>query len=539
MASTRPASNFDQQWIAQRNPQIYMAATNAMNGKPVEQWTSGLQPAEIQRVRGIIAKIDPNATVMGAGGRSFRVVVPGPGGGAVAWPTPPSISPRWGSPRPTQTPPAPVSGGGFQTVAPRYVQPNEPGYTPGAMTTTTLSPADLVRFNAGQGPDPSAKTPDLDLTQHGFSPANDSDPPPGGMPAPAVHDVGIGSRISNIAAGGNEALAGALGAPVDLMAGGLNLASRGINAVAGTHIPAIVDPVGGSDSFKHAFGVVGANPDDVTAQDGLDKVLRAGAAGVVSAAIPAGGAAAAVRAGLASAPAAAAAVDALGNFTLPNATLGAVAGVSGDQAAQLVPDEYKPIANVVGGLVGGGGAALLGGGVNSLARLAEPMNSAKPNALLDLAGKPLADSSGRPLNATPGQVQTAGRIIDANSADPAAVRSALANGDPTLVPGSNPTTFQVTRDPMLGQAERGLSRDGGAGSAAFMGNADAANDARVAAIRSIAPDADVSALPQAAQAQAAALDASGQARIQALQAAGCAGGAGSLAVICRPGVRGS
>lgn len=74
----QPASGFDQQWIAQRNPQIYMAATNAMNGKPVEQWTSGLQPAEIQRVRGIIAKIDPNATVMGAGGHSFRVVPPTP-----------------------------------------------------------------------------------------------------------------------------------------------------------------------------------------------------------------------------------------------------------------------------------------------------------------------------------------------------------------------------------------------------------------------------------------------------------------------------
>ena len=70
----QPATNYDQQWIAGRNPQVYLAATNALNAKPIETWAKGLQPAEIARVRGVLAQIDPTATVMGPGGRAFRVV---------------------------------------------------------------------------------------------------------------------------------------------------------------------------------------------------------------------------------------------------------------------------------------------------------------------------------------------------------------------------------------------------------------------------------------------------------------------------------
>jgi hypothetical protein len=48
----------------------------------------------------------------------------------------------------------------------------------------------------------------------------------------------------------NEGIAGMLGAPVDLMAGALNMGAKGINAVAGTNLPSIENPVGGSGTFR-------------------------------------------------------------------------------------------------------------------------------------------------------------------------------------------------------------------------------------------------------------------------------------------------
>jgi len=371
---------------------------------------------------------------------------------------------------------------------------------------------------AGQG---------LDLTQHGFTPAGEDDAPPGGSKPSAAKDVPLSSRFSNIAAGGNEAIAGLAGLPVDLAAGGINLATRGINAVTGASIPAIVDPVGGSGTFKRAFGVVGANPDDVQPQDNADRVLRAGAAGVTSAALPGGVLAGATRAGLVSAPAAETALTALGRFTAPNAAIGGIGAVAGDQAAQFAPDEYKPVANILGSLVGGGAAA--GGHValNRLAEYARPIQTGavaealgiggRTNPLLDVAGQPIRTDAGVPVQATPGQAQMAGRALESAASDPNAVRTALADYQAPAVPGSQPTTFQVTRDPLLGQVERGLARDGGEGSAAFSSRSDLQNDARVTALRSLAPEGNPAALQAEAQSQAAAVDQAGQSRVQAVR----------------------
>ena len=55
---------------------------------------------------------------------------------------------------------------------------------------------------------------------------------------------------SQALSGINEGIANALGAPVDLLTAGLNLATTGINKVAGTDIPQIHDPAGGSGTFK-------------------------------------------------------------------------------------------------------------------------------------------------------------------------------------------------------------------------------------------------------------------------------------------------
>ena len=87
-------------------------------------------------------------------------------------------------------------------------------------------------------------------------------------------------------------------------------------------------------------------------------------------------------------------------------------------------------------------------------------------------------------------------------ADPAAAQDALAQGNPQLVPGSAPTTFQVTQDPLLGQYERGMVRSGPDAAAQATSLATQQNDARVAALRGLAPNGD----PAAVAAQARALD---------------------------------
>lgn len=50
--------------------------------------------------------------------------------------------------------------------------------------------------------------------------------------------------------GFNEGLANVIGAPVDIMAGALNLGARGVNRLAGTNIPTVDDPFLGSESVK-------------------------------------------------------------------------------------------------------------------------------------------------------------------------------------------------------------------------------------------------------------------------------------------------
>ncbi len=63
-----PASQYDQTWLAQRNPQVNVAAAEAMNGTPFAFWSKGLSPAEGARAMQIINRIDPTMTVQGKAG---------------------------------------------------------------------------------------------------------------------------------------------------------------------------------------------------------------------------------------------------------------------------------------------------------------------------------------------------------------------------------------------------------------------------------------------------------------------------------------
>ena len=374
---------------------------------------------------------------------------------------------------PAATAPTAPAAPNWQSVEPRPLQPNEPGYNPNSGQMVNLNPADWAAFSRGES-------------------------------SPARPPQQVTGTVANLAAGGNEALASTIGLPVDLMTGGLNLAARGINAVTGSSIPQIVDPVGGSASLRRAMGLVGANPDDVVPSDGVDRAARAVGQGVVGALVPAGGAALAVRTGLAAAPAAEAAVNALGAPTAGNVALSAGAAVGGQQAADFAPEPYKPIANLVGSL--GTGVALAGAG--SATRAASDYlapRAVAPSRMQPVTGQdgtPIARADGTSVTASPGQADAAAGQLRSMMSDPAAAAGALAQDNPELVPGSQPTTFQLTQDPRLGQYERGAARSGTDASAQFTTRATQQNDARVAALRGVAPDGD----PAAVATQAKALD---------------------------------
>jgi subtilisin family serine protease len=91
-----------------------------------------------------------------------------------------------------------------------------------------------------------------------------------------------GGILRNIGAGANEAIASTVGAPVDAMTWALNQGAHGINALAGTTLPDIANPVGGSDSIKALMGVAGADPRNVGANSGIDRIARGTGSGIVS-----------------------------------------------------------------------------------------------------------------------------------------------------------------------------------------------------------------------------------------------------------------
>lgn len=347
-----------------------------------------------------------------------------------------------------------------------------------------------------------------------------------GEPAPSSADSKSG-YAANLAAGGNAAVASTLGLPVDLATGGINLATRGINAVTGSGIPQITDPVGGSGTFKRAMGVIGANPDDVKADGIGQEIARGVGGGIVSAAIPAAGVAGLVRGGVMAAPAAARTLAVLGDATPENALMGAASGGAGEAAASQVPDEYKPIAGLAGGVLGVGvplaGVAAGRGLMRAASDYVAP-SLGRVNPLLDTAGGVIADANGAPINmlsgeplaATPNQIQIAGRRLQAAASDPAAVRRALATQGPPAL-NDQPTTAQLTRDPGLLAVERGVSRTVPQAQAPVLARAAAQNDARVGAVRGIAEGGDPAALPEALQQQTADADAAAAQRVAQIQ----------------------
>lgn len=160
----------------------------------------------------------------------------------------------------------------------------------------------------------------------------------------------------------NQGIASGLGAPIDLVTGGINAGITGLNMATGGSIPPIRDPIGGSASINQAMRSVGvtAAPPDVR-PEGFVENVAAGVGGAAGALVPFT-AGAKVAQGMGGA-AAAAGKSIMAPFTqTPVRAIGAElaagggAGAGIDVAQQVAPG--NPLAEVAGALIGGGAAGL-------------------------------------------------------------------------------------------------------------------------------------------------------------------------------------
>jgi hypothetical protein len=265
----------------------------------------------------------------------------------------------------------------------------------------------------------------------------------------------------NALARANETLASTLGAPVDVVNAGLRKVG----------LPVSEKPVMGSEWIKSGMGLIHANPDDVQPHNEAERIAGGIGGGAASAVLlPLGGEA--LAAGKVISPAAAATTRAaLGAPDALNATIGGASGAGSTIAADAVPEPYKPLAAVGGGLVGGlpmfaGHAAVEGarGAVNAVTdRLTEE-----------------------------GAKRVVGREMAAAATDQAAARENLATQPHEIVPGSVGTTGQVAGDTGLLNWERGVRQQN---PAEFNNREAAQNSAQIAHLESVQPEGNAADLP--------------------------------------------
>ena len=249
-----------------------------------------------------------------------------------------------------------------------------------------------------------------------------------------------GGIAHNAVAGINENIADVVGGPVDAATWAVNKGIQGVNRIAGRPVANELKYTlpGGSESIKRGIGAIGGeNPDEIQAQTPAERIARASAGGG-AAMVTGAGEVSLVRKGLTTvAPKVYSVMEGLfGKPSIENAAIGATSGAGGQAASEVVPDEYKGVAKIGGGLIGG--ASVLGG------RVIYEGGKFAVNA---------ARSAAQPFTKS-GQEALAGGKIAGAASDVNAVKANLANGSQEIVPGSQPTTFQQTGDMGLGQLER-------------------------------------------------------------------------------------
>ncbi|QJP13732.1 hypothetical protein G3545_08715 [Starkeya sp. ORNL1] len=167
--------------------------------------------------------------------------------------------------------------------------------------------------------------------------------------------------MMNAAAGLAQGVYGTLGAPVDAMTWVMNRSIDGVNYASGADLGYIEDPFLGSHSLARGGTYLGIpDPESVAAVTPAERIARSvgeGAAYMVApAAMVRGGAVLAAR----ELPWWAQAAFGRANSARElgrEAVIGAAAGGTGNAAGEVVPEAWKPTAQVVGGLIGGLAAA--------------------------------------------------------------------------------------------------------------------------------------------------------------------------------------
>lgn len=276
--------------------------------------------------------------------------------------------------------------------------------------------------------------------------------------APAAPPASSGI-VANIGAGANDVIAGVIGTPgnvLDAMQSGVNaLVDPALSRLTGKPPPPQPHGVLSTEGIKDIMGLIGADPRKVVAADGADRTARAVGHAIPMMVAPYLGARAAIERGVTQGlPGAAARLFggpggpgqsgvATTFGALGNAAVGAGGVVGGQIAESLLPDDsiLKPLANFGGQLVGGG---LVAGGMGASKGLLN-YGAEQARSLLG----PFVPSMRERL---------VGDMLRQNASNPAELAARLATDTPELVPGSRPTTFQLSGDLGIGQLERGLAR---------------------------------------------------------------------------------
>ncbi len=288
-----------------------------------------------------------------------------------------------------------------------------------------------------------------------------------------------GGLIRNLAAGANEAIFSALGAPVDV--GGAVLRGLGL--------PIGEEPVGGSGWMQSQFGKVSVDPRAVPV-DGLgDRIARSTGGGLAGLPLSAvAGAGVAATSGLG--PVARAVGSAVANQPVAGSIAPIVGGaMAGSSLSSAAPDWAAPTVDVLGNMAGGGIAAGLEQGGRAAGRktITAPLGYAGVGPKQTVQGE-----GGESLRVTRTQMDAArARLSEAvGQSGPDGVQrftDALQNNPGEKIPGSHPTTAQVAPLPGIAKLENTV-RARPEGGPAFMARDEAQNAARVALIQGSKPE---------------------------------------------------
>jgi hypothetical protein len=237
-------------------------------------------------------------------------------------------------------------------------------------------------------------------------------------------------------AGFNIGARNLMGMPVDIV----NWTLRQAGA------PVSERPFMGSEFLKDYF------PEKVEPRGGIERALQAGGEGAAYALAPQAGleimAARAAAPLIKSAPTGVTAKETAQKLfgarqsgslpaTAENIALNVGAGAGAQTAGEMVESKYRPLAELVGGVAGGGASQLVTEGVKAVPQLFTGLY------------RYLEPSFG-----SEAQRRVASRKLAEGATSPARSLDILENEPGVIVPGSRPTTFEMTGDTGLGQLQR-------------------------------------------------------------------------------------